>query len=130
MKGKGALVTLGGAGSTYFPPKQDDPVTEITAFLRGQDGAQLFIGRHLRLAVAHLGREDAPVDQRTHAHHEKLVEVTLVDRRKAQPLAKGRSLALRLLQHALVGSELLALRGIAFDNVETLLQLFCLLPLH
>ena len=38
---KRTLAAFRGTGGTGVPPKQNDPVAEIAAFIRGKDGAKL-----------------------------------------------------------------------------------------
>ena len=39
--GQRTLAASWRAGDADFPPKENDPVTEVTAFLRGQNGSEL-----------------------------------------------------------------------------------------
>ena len=84
-------------------------IDEVPALVEPAHGfehlAQLFLRGHLGLVFAEIGRKVLLIHQRAHAHHKELVEVALIDRREAQPLAQGRQVALGLLEHALVELE-------------------------
>ena len=63
---------------------------------------ELLRRRHMRLILPDIGRKLLLINQRTHAHHKKLIEVTLINRRKRQALTQWREIALRLFKHPLV----------------------------
>ena len=65
-------------------------------------GAQLLGRSHVGLVVAQLGGHVHLVDQRTNPHHEKLIQIALVNRGEGQPFAQRHPAALRFLKHALV----------------------------
>ena len=60
---------------------------------------------HVGLVFAQLGRNIVLIHQRTHAHHEKFVEVALIDGCEGEPFAKRGALILRLFKHSLVELE-------------------------
>ena len=72
---------------------------------RTQHFAELLRCGHVRLILAHGRRDFLLIHQRAHAHHEEFIEIALINRSKAQPLAKRRQVALRFLQNAFVEFE-------------------------